>query len=113
MPQKPYILSSIHTCNCSLQNVLFPELIESAVYLYQATKDPYFLEVGRDIIEAIDSLAWTPCGYATVSDISYMQLTHYQIDYSIGSTVQNVNFCRSVRRTLGGRGDTSPEEKCL
>lgn len=44
------------------------ELIESAVYLYQATKDPFFLEVGRDVIDGIEKIARTPCGYATVSD---------------------------------------------
>lgn len=45
----------------------FLELIESAMYLYRATKDPYFLEVGRDMVESIESSARTPCGYATVS----------------------------------------------
>ena len=37
------------------------------MYLYQATKDPYLLEVGVDILEAIESEAKTSCGYATVS----------------------------------------------
>lgn len=45
----------------------FSELIESAMYLYRATKDPYFLEVGRDMLESIEHSARTPCGYATVS----------------------------------------------
>ena len=46
---------------------LSTELIESAMYLYRATKDPYFLEVGRDMLESIEASARTPCGYATVS----------------------------------------------
>ena len=37
------------------------------MYLYRATKDPYFLEVGRDMLHSIESSARTPCGYATVS----------------------------------------------
>ena len=49
------------------KHFLSTELIESAVYLYQATKDPFFLEVGRNIMNAIEQIAWTPCGYATVS----------------------------------------------
>jgi hypothetical protein len=43
------------------------ELIESTMYLYQATKDPYFLEVGRDILHSIETSCRTECGYATVS----------------------------------------------
>ena len=45
----------------------FTELIESVVYLYQATKDPYLLEIGIDILESIEHSAKTSCGYATVS----------------------------------------------
>ena len=50
-----------------LLSFLTVELIESAMYLYRATKDPYFLEVGRDMLHSIESSARTPCGYATVS----------------------------------------------
>lgn len=48
---------------------LRPELIESAMYLYRATQDPYFLEVGRDMLESIEHSARTPCGYATIKDV--------------------------------------------
>lgn len=46
---------------------LSTELIESTVYLYQATKDPYLLEIGIDILESIEHSTRTKCGYATVS----------------------------------------------
>ena len=46
---------------------LRPEIVESAMYLYRATKDPYLLEIGVDILESIEYSARTPCGYATVS----------------------------------------------
>ena len=46
----------------------FTELIESVMYLYRATKDPYLLEVGVDIVESIDHSCRTRCGYATVSN---------------------------------------------
>jgi len=45
---------------------LRPELIESVMYLYRATGDPYLLEVGKDILRSIQHSARTPCGYATV-----------------------------------------------
>jgi mannosidase alpha-like ER degradation enhancer 2 len=51
---------------------LSPELIESAVYLYQATKDPFLLEIGIDMLEAIEHSTKTKCGYATVSNFDFL-----------------------------------------
>ncbi|XP_050039833.1 uncharacterized protein [Dermacentor andersoni] len=48
---------------------LRPELVESLVYLYQATKDPHFLEIGVDILESIRHSAKTECGYATIKKV--------------------------------------------
>lgn len=48
---------------------LRPELVESLVYLYQATKDPHFLEMGVDILESIVHSAKTECGYATIKRV--------------------------------------------
>ncbi|XP_017769609.1 PREDICTED: ER degradation-enhancing alpha-mannosidase-like protein 2 [Nicrophorus vespilloides] len=48
---------------------LRPELIESVMYLYRATGDPYLLQVGVDILESIQYSAKTPCGYATIKDV--------------------------------------------
>lgn len=43
------------------------ELIESAMYLYKATGDPTFMQLGRDVIESIDKISRVDCGFATVS----------------------------------------------
>ncbi|KAL9696371.1 hypothetical protein quinque_015656 [Culex quinquefasciatus] len=48
---------------------LRPELIESVMYLYRATGDPYLLEVGEDILRSIEYSAKTPCGYATIKNV--------------------------------------------
>ena len=48
---------------------LRPELIESVMYLYRATGDPYLLEVGEDILTSIQYSAKTPCGYATIKNV--------------------------------------------
>ena len=34
---------------------LRPELIESVMYLYRATKDPYLLTVGEDMLQSIQA----------------------------------------------------------
>ncbi|XP_049281577.1 ER degradation-enhancing alpha-mannosidase-like protein 2 [Anopheles funestus] len=55
---------------------LRPELIESVMYLYRATGDPFLLEVGENILESIEYSAKTACGYATIRNV----LTHQQED---------------------------------
>lgn len=55
---------------------LRPELIESVMYLYRATGDPFLLEVGDNILESIEHSAKTACGYATIRNV----LTHQQED---------------------------------
>lgn len=42
------------------------ELIESAMYLYRATRDPTLLELGRDAVESIEKISKVDCGFATV-----------------------------------------------
>ncbi|XP_034946516.1 ER degradation-enhancing alpha-mannosidase-like protein 2 [Chelonus insularis] len=48
---------------------LRPELIESVMYLYRATKDPYLIQVGVDILRSLQHSAKTTCGYATINDV--------------------------------------------
>lgn len=50
------------------------EFIESVMYLYQATKDPHFLEIGVDVLTSLEHSARTECGYATVSVYSQVQI---------------------------------------
>jgi len=48
---------------------LRPELIESVMYLYRATRDPYLIQVGVDILRSLQHSAKTSCGYATINDV--------------------------------------------
>lgn len=45
---------------------LRPELVESAYYLYRATKSHKFLAAGRRILNDLERFCWTPYGYASV-----------------------------------------------
>ncbi|CAF2956774.1 unnamed protein product [Rotaria sp. Silwood2] len=49
---------------------LRPEFVESTYFLYKATGDPHYLEVGRTIITNLEKHARVPCGYAALSDVS-------------------------------------------
>ena len=35
----------------------------------QATDDPYYLDIGRSVVENLEKYAWVPCGYAAFSDL--------------------------------------------
>lgn len=49
---------------------LRPEFVESTYFLYKATGDPHYLEVGRTILLNLEKHARVPCGYAALSDVS-------------------------------------------
>jgi len=51
------------------QYPLRPEFAESTYHLYKATKDPYYLEVGKTIVENLQSHARVSCGFAGIKDI--------------------------------------------
>ncbi|KAI7698453.1 glycoside hydrolase family 47 protein, partial [Hortaea werneckii] len=46
-----------------------PEFIESTYYLYQATRDPWFLHVGEMTLKDVWRRCWTPCGWADLGDV--------------------------------------------
>jgi len=56
-----------------MPDVLFyplrPEFIESTYFLYQATKNPFYLHVGRDILDNLNAFTRVECGFATVHDV--------------------------------------------
>ncbi|KAI4470720.1 er degradation-enhancing alpha-mannosidase-like protein 2 [Holotrichia oblita] len=48
---------------------LRPEFLESTYFLYGATGDPYYLEVGKNVLKSLQKYARVPCGYAAVNDV--------------------------------------------
>jgi len=36
----------------------------------QATGDPYYLDVGKAVIDNLDQLAKVPCGFAAIKDVT-------------------------------------------
>eukprot|EP00117_Sycon_ciliatum_P046564 scpid71005/ scgid1900/ ER degradation-enhancing alpha-mannosidase-like 2 len=70
------------------QYPLRPELIESIMYLYQATGDPFWLDAGRDILESIDKITKCPCGYGTILNVSSHNLEDRMHSYFLSETVK-------------------------
>ncbi|XP_071948270.1 ER degradation-enhancing alpha-mannosidase-like protein 3 [Antedon mediterranea] len=51
------------------QHPLRPEFSESTYFLYKATGDPYYLEVGKQIVDSLQQYARVPCGFAAIRDV--------------------------------------------
>jgi len=68
------------------------ELIESCMYLYQATKDPFLLEVAVEMLEAIEHSTKTLCGYATVRSSSSSCSSIKRVRKDTGKSMENPGF---------------------
>ncbi|XP_015916134.1 ER degradation-enhancing alpha-mannosidase-like protein 3 isoform X2 [Parasteatoda tepidariorum] len=51
------------------QHPLRPEFVESTYFLYKATNDPYYLDVGKKVLNSLQKYARVPCGFAAVKDV--------------------------------------------
>ncbi|CAO2818260.1 unnamed protein product [Amaranthus hypochondriacus] len=65
---------------------LRPELVESTFYLYQATKDPWYLEVGESIANSLNVYTKVNGGFASVRDVSTMVLEDHQHSFFLAET---------------------------
>ncbi|GAB4845611.1 Alpha-mannosidase I mns5 [Ancistrocladus abbreviatus] len=65
---------------------LRPELAESTFYLYQATKDPWYLEVGQSIVKSLNLYTKVEGGFASIRDVTSMQLEDHQHSFFLSET---------------------------
>ncbi|KAF5394676.1 alpha-1 2-Mannosidase [Paragonimus heterotremus] len=55
------------------EHLLRPEFVESTYLLYRATNDPYYLDVGAQIVADMQRYARVPCGFAAIEDVRTMK----------------------------------------
>ncbi|XP_066948164.1 ER degradation-enhancing alpha-mannosidase-like protein 2 [Macrobrachium rosenbergii] len=67
---------------------LRPELVESLMYLYRATKDDTLLKMGADIVRSIQHSAKTSCGYATVKNVNDHTLDNRMESFFLAETTK-------------------------
>ncbi|KAF2862619.1 glycoside hydrolase family 47 protein [Piedraia hortae CBS 480.64] len=65
-----------------------PEFIESTYYLYQATKDPWFLYVGEMAMRDIRRRCWTRCGWADLGDVISGEQRDRMESFFLGETAK-------------------------
>lgn len=67
---------------------LRPEFIESNYYLYQATKDPIFLQIGWSVMKDLQQHNRVPCGYAGIQDVRTGELANRMESFFLSETVK-------------------------
>ncbi|KAG7157929.1 ER degradation-enhancing alpha-mannosidase-like protein 1-like [Homarus americanus] len=65
---------------------LRPEFVESTYLLYQATRNPFYLHVGRDILTSLNNLTKAQCGYATIHSVLDMTLEDRMESFFLSET---------------------------
>ncbi|OMO95592.1 Glycoside hydrolase, family 47 [Corchorus olitorius] len=67
---------------------LRPELIESTYWLYKATRDPRYLDAGRDMVASLQYGARCPCGYCHISDVEFHKKEDHMESFFLAETVK-------------------------
>ncbi|KAL5544269.1 hypothetical protein UlMin_008053 [Ulmus minor] len=65
---------------------LRPEFAESTFYLYQATRDPWYIEVGETIVNSLNLHTKVEGGFASIRDVTTMQLEDHQHSFFLAET---------------------------
>lgn len=97
---------------------LRPELIESAMYLYKATQDPFLLSLGEDMLNSIEYSAKTECGYATVKDVRDHTLEDRMESFFLAETTKYLYLLFDVDNDIihqshNGQVIETPYGQCL
>ncbi|EDW06484.2 ER degradation-enhancing alpha-mannosidase-like protein 2 [Drosophila mojavensis] len=84
---------------------LRPELIESAMYLYRATKNQYLLELGEHMLETIEFSAKTKCGYATIRNVVTHEKENRMESFFLAETTKYLYLLFDEDNFLHNAGD--------
>ncbi|KAK1947013.1 Alpha-mannosidase I MNS4 [Phytophthora citrophthora] len=65
---------------------LRPELIESTLYMHEATNDSSWLRAGAHVVHSLQKYAKTPCGYASIADVESKKQEDYMPSFFLSET---------------------------
>lgn len=63
-------------------------MAESTLYLYQATKDPHYLEVGKEMVEKLQNFTRVSCGFASISHVMTKALEDRMDSFFLSETLK-------------------------
>ncbi|KRZ38059.1 ER degradation-enhancing alpha-mannosidase-like protein 1 [Trichinella pseudospiralis] len=84
---------------------LRPEFIESTYFLYLATKNPFYLHVGKEVAESLEKYTRTNCGYATIHDVADKSLEDRMESFFLSETIKYLYLLFDVDNPVNRRGD--------
>ncbi|KAF9434034.1 alpha mannosidase-like protein [Entomortierella beljakovae] len=67
---------------------LRPEFIESNYFLYRATKDPFYLEVGEMVLRDLQKYTKTKCGWASLMSVVDKRLEDRMESFALSETIK-------------------------
>ncbi|XP_044486783.1 alpha-mannosidase I MNS4 isoform X2 [Mangifera indica] len=67
---------------------LRPELVESTYWLYKATRDPRYLDAGRDMVASLQYGARCTCGYCHIADVEFHKQEDHMESFFLAETVK-------------------------
>lgn len=67
---------------------LRPELVESIYYAYSATSEDYLLEHAMRMLDSLEDICKTPCGYASVSDVMLLDIENQMDSFFLAETLK-------------------------
>lgn len=67
---------------------LRPELVESTYMLYKATRNPMYLDVGRDVVASLQRSAKCRCGYCHIADVESHEQDDHMESFFLAETVK-------------------------
>lgn len=79
---------------------LRPEHAESTYYLYQATRDPMYLEMGERMLLDINRRARTKCGFASLTNILTGKLEDRQESFFLSETLKYLYLLFDIENPL-------------
>jgi mannosidase alpha-like ER degradation enhancer 2 len=79
---------------------LRPEIMESAYYLYHYTKDPRYLEMGRDFLEALVAHCRTDAGYTNLRSVITSEKGDLMPSYFLAETLKYLYLLFAPDATL-------------
>uniref|UniRef100_A0A914R1M7 alpha-1,2-Mannosidase n=1 Tax=Panagrolaimus davidi TaxID=227884 RepID=A0A914R1M7_9BILA len=113
-----YNLQNHETSNQRAGYPLRPEMVESMLYLYKATKDPTYLHEAAAMVEAIEHGTKTKCGYATIKDVNDYTLEDRMESFFLAETTKYLYLLFDEENFMHNDGTTSriidtPNGKCV
>ncbi|KAG0203390.1 alpha mannosidase-like protein [Mortierella sp. NVP41] len=77
-----FVTQSVDISNYPLR----PEFVESNYFLYRATKDPFYLQVGEMILRDLQALTKTKCGWASLKSVVDRKLEDRMESFALSET---------------------------